>query len=347
MPDTFAGAQLLDKIGDQSTPVCLFIIFLVYVQCSAYAFEVLRWGACDRFASNDSESNAPSDVSFFTKDYSINCNEKRFENVRTFAWVMLLIYPVGTPILYCTLYWRYRRTLHSLMDTERMLAKASSLHEYTGKAMRRSSWDPVKTTHSFGGDNVSEDSSRERKLSHWRRSQRRGSGSSPRGSARQSGSTRQEQGSTREGGSPALSSPRAEVRSATSDPLRFARDQSSSQGDAESRARTSTPQSPSSTTRAPARAFMLRTKSQNQLALEHLSSIKETSAGRLERMKDEMPSFMISLIGPYEFRCYWFEVFEVLQLAPHSVHSCPRRFTHTHVPLPLCLPFHSASARLA
>ena len=338
-----ATRDLLDQVGDKATPICLFIIFMVYVQCSQHIFEVLRWGVCDRFVSEsdtDSGSNTPSYVSFFSKDYSISCDEIRFNNVRTYAWVMLLIYPVGTPILYCGLYWRYRRTLHALNETERMLAKASSLHEYTGKAMRRSSWDPSKMTHSFGGDQISESSARNRKLSHWRRPPRGSRGStrsrgstSERGSAQERGSIR-ERGSTQEGTS-------REVQSASHDPLGSAQDQLSSHDQIESHG-TSIPQRPATATRAPARAFILRSKSQNQLALEHLMSIKETSTGRLERMKDELPSFMIGLVGPYEFRCYWFEVFEVcmrsglhrirafaLRCRTHSCNSLPS--------LPQCL----------
>lgn len=50
---------------------------------------------------------------YLYKDYSVDCNGDRYASFAAFAGCMVLVYPVGIPLLYASLLHRARHTLTS------------------------------------------------------------------------------------------------------------------------------------------------------------------------------------------------------------------------------------------
>jgi len=94
---------------------------LVYVSASGSIFALLSPNACVRFDTGDGE------IAFLEKDLSVDCDSPRHARFVGYAWILLIIYPLGTPLLYMWLYWINRRKMRPLIDSEAQISAASVL----------------------------------------------------------------------------------------------------------------------------------------------------------------------------------------------------------------------------
>lgn len=89
----------------------LALSFLVLVSTSQTLFHYFK---CHEFS--DPELLALNDgrqVWFLYKDYSINCDDERYYAYRWYAALMILVYPIGTPLVYLVMLLSKRRILRS------------------------------------------------------------------------------------------------------------------------------------------------------------------------------------------------------------------------------------------
>ena len=63
------------------------------------------------------------------KDYSVDCNSSRYKVFVWYAIAMILIYPVGIPLLYASLLFSHRK---ALTNSETMFREASNGYPTTG-----------------------------------------------------------------------------------------------------------------------------------------------------------------------------------------------------------------------
>ncbi|KAH8045698.1 alpha-ketoglutarate-dependent dioxygenase alkB-like protein [Aureococcus anophagefferens] len=97
----------------------LLLIHLLLPVCSIAAVQAL---VCDDFDNGDGRDHA----SFLREDLSVNCNGDRYLYfIQPWASLMILIYPVGVPLLYFTLLFRSRKLLNPTehVDRDTLLAE--------------------------------------------------------------------------------------------------------------------------------------------------------------------------------------------------------------------------------
>jgi len=83
-----------------------FVLFLVYPGCSAAVFSA--------FVCDDLEDGTP----MLRVDYSITCWEGEHVRIVVYAFVMILVYPVGTPLLYSSLLYANADALERIRRAE-------------------------------------------------------------------------------------------------------------------------------------------------------------------------------------------------------------------------------------
>ena len=81
----------------------LVLTFVVLVTVSTL---VIHFFKCRTFPIP--EEDGGGDVLLLARDLSIDCEEPRYESMRVFAILMVLIYPVGIPAMYAVLLWGMR-----------------------------------------------------------------------------------------------------------------------------------------------------------------------------------------------------------------------------------------------
>jgi len=89
----------------------LLLSYLVLVTASTSLFHFWK---CHSFPEAEDGTEA-----YLYKDYSVDCNGKRWENHIPFVVLMTLIYPIGIPATYGFLLWKHRRTLSSATSIHR------------------------------------------------------------------------------------------------------------------------------------------------------------------------------------------------------------------------------------
>lgn len=96
-----AALRRLAELRSETITMILCITFVVYTNVSASVFNSLRCD--DQFQSIDGEpSNSRyRGESYLIADYSIRCNSHRYKAYTVYAYLMMLIYPIGIPIIYC------------------------------------------------------------------------------------------------------------------------------------------------------------------------------------------------------------------------------------------------------
>ena len=83
----------------------LMLSFLVLVNTSTAIFRVFQ---CQSFPLPGG-----GEQKWLRSDYSISCLDQRWEDARTFAVVMIVVYPVGIPTMFAVLLWTKRGILGS------------------------------------------------------------------------------------------------------------------------------------------------------------------------------------------------------------------------------------------
>jgi len=145
-----AAMKSAPSIANQCEEYSLVLIFLVYVSCSSLVFDIISPNSCITFTSHFEREHSPpwgddtrnqdmsnpvhaayvntvADQSFLAKDLSIDCNSSTHALYTAWAWLMLLVYPIGTPLLYAFLYRRNYALLKPLIDAEEELNASKSL----------------------------------------------------------------------------------------------------------------------------------------------------------------------------------------------------------------------------
>ncbi|KOO29948.1 cytadherence high molecular weight protein 2 [Chrysochromulina tobinii] len=126
-------------LADACSDLWFFIIFLVYPSCSTMTFMFFMREAYDE----------PGEVyvDLMRADRSINREEPLYQSFTAYAIAMLVVYPIGVPLLYALMFHRSRHQLHEMrrieltLETDFALAKleaeAAATPEETDEMVRR------------------------------------------------------------------------------------------------------------------------------------------------------------------------------------------------------------------
>ena len=105
-----------------------FVIFLFYPSCSAIIF---RCFSCQEFDDGSS---------FLRADLSINCGSgssgRSHQILTSYATLMLLIWPLGVPVLYGIVVWQHSRPLRRFAAIHRMLKLRKAEYTFDADTMR-------------------------------------------------------------------------------------------------------------------------------------------------------------------------------------------------------------------
>ena len=88
-----------EKIRNKHLSLMLLLLFMVYSSVSSTVF---RMFACDPVDDGNS---------YLRADYRIMCTDAKHRALQAYATVMIAVYPVGIPLFYAVLLFRYRRVL--------------------------------------------------------------------------------------------------------------------------------------------------------------------------------------------------------------------------------------------
>jgi hypothetical protein len=92
----------LQRVREKHLQAFLLLTFLVYSAVSSTVFQTF---ACD--------STAGLGGSYLRADYSLACGTAQHTLYRMYAGVMVLLYPLGIPLVYARLLWSHSDTLKS------------------------------------------------------------------------------------------------------------------------------------------------------------------------------------------------------------------------------------------
>lgn len=84
------------------------MVYLLYPSTSAHIFATLQ---CEEF-------DDPSRSRFLRKDLSIDCRTPFHQAMMVYAYVMILVYPLGVPLWYVYIFRRYHKELHLISALE-------------------------------------------------------------------------------------------------------------------------------------------------------------------------------------------------------------------------------------
>jgi hypothetical protein len=102
----------LEAILAKHLLIFLTMTFLIYSTVSTVIFQTF---ACDTLATGDS---------YLRADYSISCTTSKHKWYRLYSGIMILVYPIGIPVMYAALLWRQRAQLKR--DDERSILQRES-----------------------------------------------------------------------------------------------------------------------------------------------------------------------------------------------------------------------------
>ncbi|CAN0402109.1 unnamed protein product [Ectocarpus sp. 12 AP-2014] len=112
-----AGHAIVEKIRHKHVTVLLFVTFLVYSSVSSMVFQTF---ACD---SLDDGNN------YLRADYRILCTTSKHLALQVYAGVMVVVYPVGIPLLYAILLFQHRDILANASADKAAAQPIASLWE--------------------------------------------------------------------------------------------------------------------------------------------------------------------------------------------------------------------------
>ncbi|CAN0479076.1 unnamed protein product, partial [Discosporangium mesarthrocarpum] len=76
---------------------------------SSVSTVIFKTFSCDTIADTNKR--------YLREDYSISCDTKEYQGYRVYASIMVLVYPVGIPLLYFWILWRNRSKLNPKLDS--------------------------------------------------------------------------------------------------------------------------------------------------------------------------------------------------------------------------------------
>ncbi|CAN0380979.1 unnamed protein product, partial [Scytosiphon promiscuus] len=115
-----AGSNVADKIRHRHQTALLLLTFLVYSSVSSMVFQTF---ACETLDDG---------IEYLRADYRIHCTDAKHTAFEAYAGFMVLVYPVGIPLLYTILLYQ-RRAILSDADADKTAAQPIS-----------SLWEPYK-----------------------------------------------------------------------------------------------------------------------------------------------------------------------------------------------------------
>ncbi|CAM9981073.1 unnamed protein product, partial [Scytosiphon promiscuus] len=92
-------AAVAEKIRQKHQTALLLLTFLVYSSVSSMVFQTF---ACETLDDG---------VEYLRADYRIYCTDTKHKAMEVYAGVMILVYPVGIPLLYAALLYQHRDVL--------------------------------------------------------------------------------------------------------------------------------------------------------------------------------------------------------------------------------------------
>ncbi|CAM9638404.1 unnamed protein product, partial [Laminaria digitata] len=101
-----AGVIARTAAWSRHLAAALLLTFLVFTSTSTVAFKTF---SCD--------DEVVEGESYLRADYSISCKSSLHTFFRAYAGIMILIYPIGIPILYAAILWKNRELLNPRIDT--------------------------------------------------------------------------------------------------------------------------------------------------------------------------------------------------------------------------------------
>jgi len=242
-------------VAGMTTQLTLTIIFLVYVACSSRIFDILSPNACITYWSHDGDS-----VSFFKKDLSLNCNSPEFASYRAWAWLLLFVYPLGTPALYIVLYYKNHKVLTPLIDGEKQQLAATQLLKLSRKQTFRKRLLPPSQADACEAARTTQ---------------------SRRSTTIENASTKVKDG-----------------LAAISNFVRSKRTSSITEEISEQSAFTST-------------------GTRHSTFRSDLQEVVDTASGLYNAVDVKkhglLPDYLVGLVAPYDYTCYWFETFECIR----------------------------------
>ena len=90
------GRAIVEKIRHKHLTVLLFVTFLVYSSVSSTVFQTF---ACESLDDGNE---------YLRADYQLLCSSAKHRLFQVYAVVMVIVYPVGTPVLYSVLLFQHR-----------------------------------------------------------------------------------------------------------------------------------------------------------------------------------------------------------------------------------------------
>ena len=114
------GARVAKKrpawksLSDKCYIGCFYVLFIIYPSCCAAIFTFL---VCDEL---------PDGSRYLRVDYSIDCDASAYKVYGAYAFIMFLVYPIGTPLIFYLFLRREQHLLHRI-----------SRHEYAAHAKRK------------------------------------------------------------------------------------------------------------------------------------------------------------------------------------------------------------------
>ena len=99
LPNRALGADARKKVKRAHMSALILLSFLVYSSASSTVFQMF---ACERL---DDENI------YLRADYRILCTDRKHRALQLYAAIMIVVYPVGIPLMYTLLLYRLRRVL--------------------------------------------------------------------------------------------------------------------------------------------------------------------------------------------------------------------------------------------
>jgi hypothetical protein len=154
------GAQKLQAklfaIADQVEEYVMLIIFLVFVACSTAAFHTVSPYACVDFTKEMTATADNVESSFRKDDLSVDCLTDEHALYVTWAWLMVLVYPIGTPLIYIFVYRRNYDKIKPLIENEAQVNAATTLEELGEKHPEMMTDDCKTAIHSLASGSSKE-----------------------------------------------------------------------------------------------------------------------------------------------------------------------------------------------
>lgn len=129
--DLFIAGKLRPTIKDKCFTTSFLVIFLVYPSVCAKVFAT--------FVCSELDEDLEGSNSYLRADLSISCNGPWRSVMLAYATVMIVIYPIGVPLLYAyLLFWKHREHLLELAYAEMADEAEKTLLKVQMKVARQS-----------------------------------------------------------------------------------------------------------------------------------------------------------------------------------------------------------------